>query len=253
VVGSLAYGQQRGSTLISSAGSLASGTRTSNTISLVQQCPTFDVGHQQDILIADGSERELSIRVKNMPQFKVSYDAHDADANLFSFSYRSFVRRDSARIVLVRSLATARRTASYALGLESLMLESLRPMRRPVGGGRRHTSSGRRINHGHATAQGTPARSFPSRGHHDVARNTLRELHRAAQSDQVSCQPPPAGHPLGLAHVAPIDTPNSNLPLGLKKRRVVCVCVSVYATQTTMTQLCSPTIVAGEQWNDPVV
>ena len=46
--------------------------RAGNTISQVQQCPTFDVGHQQDILLADGSERELSIRVKNMPQFKVS-------------------------------------------------------------------------------------------------------------------------------------------------------------------------------------
>lgn len=46
--------------------------QASNTISQVHQCPTFDVGHQQDILIADGSERELSIRVKNMPQFKVS-------------------------------------------------------------------------------------------------------------------------------------------------------------------------------------
>lgn len=57
------------------AGLIAAGSRSggsSNTISLVQQCPTFDVGHQQDIVIADGSERELSIRVKNMPQFKVS-------------------------------------------------------------------------------------------------------------------------------------------------------------------------------------
>lgn len=43
-----------------------------NTINFVNQCPTFDVGHKQDILIADGSEKELTIKVKNMPQFKVS-------------------------------------------------------------------------------------------------------------------------------------------------------------------------------------
>lgn len=46
--------------------------RTGNTINQVNQCPTFDVGHKQDILIADGSEKELTIKVKNMPQFKVS-------------------------------------------------------------------------------------------------------------------------------------------------------------------------------------
>lgn len=68
VVGPSAANQQRGPTLVSSG----AGARTSNTISQVHQCPTFDVGHQQDIVIADGSERELSIRVKNMPQFKVS-------------------------------------------------------------------------------------------------------------------------------------------------------------------------------------
>lgn len=64
--------QQRGSTLITSGNAGHPLTRNSNTISMVQQCPTFDVGHKQDILIADGSEKELSIRVKNMPQFKVS-------------------------------------------------------------------------------------------------------------------------------------------------------------------------------------
>lgn len=47
--------------------------RSGNTINLVNQCPTFDVGHKQDILIADGSEKELTIKVKNMPQFKVSF------------------------------------------------------------------------------------------------------------------------------------------------------------------------------------
>lgn len=53
--------------------SLQQATRpTGNTINLVNQCPTFDVGHKQDILIASGSERELTIKVKNMPQFKVS-------------------------------------------------------------------------------------------------------------------------------------------------------------------------------------
>lgn len=46
--------------------------RAGNTINQVSQCPTFDVGHKQDILIADGSEKELTIKVKNMPQFKVS-------------------------------------------------------------------------------------------------------------------------------------------------------------------------------------
>lgn len=61
---------QRSSTVITTGA--AAQPRVGNTISQVQQCPTFDVGHQQDILIADGSEKELSIRVKNMPQFKVS-------------------------------------------------------------------------------------------------------------------------------------------------------------------------------------
>lgn len=44
-----------------------------NTIAQVAQCPTFDVGPQRDISVADGSERALSIRVRNMPAFKVSH------------------------------------------------------------------------------------------------------------------------------------------------------------------------------------
>lgn len=50
----------------------SSSSRSANTINQVHQCPTFDVGHKQDIVIADGSEKELTIRVKNMPQIKVS-------------------------------------------------------------------------------------------------------------------------------------------------------------------------------------
>lgn len=61
---------QRLNTLTAAAAS--NQQRSGNTINQVNQCPTFDVGHKQDILIADGSEKELTIKVKNMPQFKVS-------------------------------------------------------------------------------------------------------------------------------------------------------------------------------------
>ena len=50
---------------------LLKNSNKQNTIGLVQQCPIFDVGHQQEIVIADGSRKELSIRVKIMPQLKV--------------------------------------------------------------------------------------------------------------------------------------------------------------------------------------
>lgn len=55
------------------AAAAAGSTNAANTIGLVGQCPTFDLRDKQEILIPDGSEqRELSIRVKNMPQVKVS-------------------------------------------------------------------------------------------------------------------------------------------------------------------------------------
>lgn len=102
LTGSVGSTTSLSSSSLFSASLQAASQPTSNTVSFIGQCPSFVVGSNQETLVADGTERGITMRVRNMPQIKVSLQQYlcTSDSSRWASEIHHEVARAHARLEL---------------------------------------------------------------------------------------------------------------------------------------------------------